>query len=234
MTWYGKATLSDLIVYGENNKEEVILKPGDPNDDIVFEPLGTKIFHVNFEITKFEISTLCRKDSEQPADWGVGYFEGKIIVPTDVPKKEKKIGFIRDPDGQQTVVLAIDGAVAPEPPPEGTILAFVEGYNEIMPNWFVGTGIDFETGQVTGAYTGDVEVFSTAFEVTIFDFYPPDGAVDIPLDADLHWPKSEEAVSYDVYFGTSSPPPFIGNLAASDYNPGTLEPGITYYFHDRC
>ena len=35
---------------------------------------------------------------------------------------------------------------------------------------------------------------------------------------------------HDVYFGTSSPPPWIGRQAPSSYDPGTLEPGTTYYW----
>jgi hypothetical protein len=69
------------------------------------------------------------------------------------------------------------------------------------------------------------------------DFYPPDGAVDIPLDAELCWPISEEAESYDVYFGTDFDDvkygrrgTFKGNQTARWYDPGTLEPCYNYYW----
>lgn len=163
-----KERLSDLIVYGDPNnpnEQKVILKPNDPKDDIIFDGHTSRRFNVKFKITKFELSTalLDDKDNVKTEVQSVAH-KGKIIEPTEIPKK-KKVGMIWNSDGQQTVVLAIDQAVAPEPPPEGTILAFVDGYNELMPGWFVGTDINFETGEVTGAYTGNVEVFCTAFEV---------------------------------------------------------------------
>lgn len=33
-----------------------------------------------------------------------------------------------------------------------------------------------------------------------------------------------------MYFGTSSPPPYITNVSKSSYNPGTLNPGTKYYW----
>ena len=60
--------------------------------------------------------------------------------------------------------------------------------------------------------------------------HPANGATDVSLDVVLGWIPGDYAVSHDVYFGTSSPPAFIGNLAASSYDPGTLEPGTTYYW----
>ena len=66
---------------------------------------------------------------------------------------------------------------------------------------------------------------------------PADGAVEIPLDADLCWPKSEEAVSYDVYFGTDFDDvkygrrgTFKGSTTARYYDPGTLERCYDYYW----
>lgn len=218
-------TLSDFIVYGEvpNKQQKVIRAPDDPNDDTVIPGWGVRIFTADFKIKKYIISS-CFIDEGHYVEHEIVVFEVEKIVP-------KKLSFIRDPDEQQTVVLAVDQAIAPDPPPEGTVLAFVEGYNELMPGWFVGTGINFDTSEVTGAYTGNVEVFCTAFEVLVFiPPYPPDGAVDIPVDADLHWPESEDAESYDVYFGTSSPPPFIGNLALESYDPGGLEWDTAYYW----
>ncbi|MHC4509688.1 MAG: hypothetical protein ACYTAO_12125, partial [Planctomycetota bacterium] len=60
--------------------------------------------------------------------------------------------------------------------------------------------------------------------------HPADGATGVPINVVLSWKPGDYAVSHDVYFGTSSPPAFIGNLAASSYDPGPLEPGITYYW----
>jgi len=159
-----QATLSDLIVYGDPNKPEqkkVFLKPNDPNDDILFTPLMERIFDADFQIKSYVISM---GDYVKGAyhEWETFVFDVKRIVP-------KQLGMIRCPAGEHKIVLAVDQAIAPEPPPEGTIFPVANGRNKLLvPGWFVGTGINYDTGQVTGAYTGYVEVFSTAFEGLVF------------------------------------------------------------------
>ena len=64
---------------------------------------------------------------------------------------------------------------------------------------------------------------------------PPDGATDISVDDLLKWtggdPNPADTVTYDVYFGESSPPPLVGeDLYQSAYDPGTMDFGITYYW----
>ena len=64
---------------------------------------------------------------------------------------------------------------------------------------------------------------------------PPDGATDISVEKLLRWtggdPNQGDVVVYDVYFGTSSPPPKVAdNIAMSTYDPGTMELGTTYYW----
>jgi hypothetical protein len=60
---------------------------------------------------------------------------------------------------------------------------------------------------------------------------PSNGATDVPLDTDLDWEDSGGAVSYDVYFGTVSPPPYESTVAESFYDPGELSPNTTYYWY---
>jgi len=60
--------------------------------------------------------------------------------------------------------------------------------------------------------------------------YPTDGAIGISTTADLSWTASPYAISYDVYFGTSNPPPFIGNQSNTTYDPGTMDYNTTYYW----
>ncbi len=193
--------LSDLIVYGDpNDPNQVkwILIPGSEfsSDDVNIPPKGQCMYYADFKITRYMVS------EGYWAYWDITYFynEGKTSVFEVNIVKPKKVGMIRDPDQQQTVVLAIDGAVAPGPPPEGTILAFVEGYNELMPGWFVGTDIDFETGEVSGAYTGDVEVFSTAFEVSIL----PSG---IPTQWNIDFQGDE---NHNNTYGQTDPVAYVG------------------------
>jgi hypothetical protein len=59
---------------------------------------------------------------------------------------------------------------------------------------------------------------------------PPDGASTANYNADLSWTASLFAESHDVYFGTSSPPPFIGNQTATTFDPGTMTIGAKYYW----
>jgi len=46
----------------------------------------------------------------------------------------------------------------------------------------------------------------------------------------LSWSPAPEATSRDVYFGTSNPPPFIGNQTATTFDPGTMDYETTYYW----
>lgn len=64
---------------------------------------------------------------------------------------------------------------------------------------------------------------------------PEDEATHISIGKVLKWtggdPNVGDPITYDVYFGTDSPPPFVGteeNHAAFD--PGTMELGTTYYW----
>ncbi|MHC4642200.1 MAG: right-handed parallel beta-helix repeat-containing protein [Planctomycetota bacterium] len=59
---------------------------------------------------------------------------------------------------------------------------------------------------------------------------PPDGATNVDIHADLSWTQAPEATSHDVYFGTASPPPFIGNQTMTTFGPGTMDSKTTYYW----
>lgn len=60
---------------------------------------------------------------------------------------------------------------------------------------------------------------------------PLNNATNVPLNQQLSWNASTGAASYQVFFGTSSPPPPVtGSTTATSFNPGTLQPGVTYYW----
>ena len=65
---------------------------------------------------------------------------------------------------------------------------------------------------------------------------PAAGAIDVPIDQDLAWTEGTSqcaglTATYNVYFGTSSPPPLDhDNGAAKTWDPGTLAYGTTYYW----
>ena len=59
---------------------------------------------------------------------------------------------------------------------------------------------------------------------------PADDATDVAIDETLSWADGGGATSYDVYFGTSSPPDSIGNQAGTTYDPGDLEYETEYFW----
>ena len=59
---------------------------------------------------------------------------------------------------------------------------------------------------------------------------PADGATGVSLTPALSWSASSGATSYDVYFGTSSPPPLVTNTTGTSYAPGTLAEGTVYFW----
>lgn len=59
---------------------------------------------------------------------------------------------------------------------------------------------------------------------------PANGATGIATVATLAWDASWSATSYDVYFGTTSPPPLVANTPGTSYTTGTLTAATTYYW----
>jgi hypothetical protein len=59
---------------------------------------------------------------------------------------------------------------------------------------------------------------------------PPDGAIGVDKYDYLSWTPGYGAISHDVYFGTSSNPPFVCNQTAATFEPGTMTYYTTYYW----
>jgi hypothetical protein len=59
---------------------------------------------------------------------------------------------------------------------------------------------------------------------------PANGATGLAIPLTLTWQASSGAASYNVYFGTTSPPPLAMQTSATSYNPGTLSLGTVYYW----
>lgn len=64
---------------------------------------------------------------------------------------------------------------------------------------------------------------------------PENHATDAYLDDCLIWtggdPDSGDTVTYDIYFGTTSPPPLlVSDFSLTDYQLNTMEPITTYYW----
>ncbi|MGF3554164.1 MAG: C25 family cysteine peptidase [Thermoplasmatota archaeon] len=63
---------------------------------------------------------------------------------------------------------------------------------------------------------------------------PTNGATNVDINADISWTGGDpngDTVNYDIYFGTSSPPPLIyQNYEYTTYDPGTMQYNTTYYW----
>jgi hypothetical protein len=63
---------------------------------------------------------------------------------------------------------------------------------------------------------------------------PADGEVEVDIDTILSWNCSDpdgDDLTYDIYLGTTSPPPLVeSNHNSKSYNPGTLNGETTYYW----
>ncbi|MFC1671897.1 hypothetical protein ACFL01_02050 [Planctomycetota bacterium] len=57
-----------------------------------------------------------------------------------------------------------------------------------------------------------------------------DDATDVAITQLLEWTAANEATSYDVYLGTTDPPAYQANTTGTNYDPGTLSYGTTYYW----
>ena len=63
---------------------------------------------------------------------------------------------------------------------------------------------------------------------------PEDGATYVSIEKVIRWtggdPNPGDTLTYDVYFGTDSPPPFVKKAAHAAYDPETMEIGTMYYW----
>jgi len=63
---------------------------------------------------------------------------------------------------------------------------------------------------------------------------PANNATDVSINTTLTWEAEDEdgdALTFDVYFGTSSNPPLVeSGISKKEYTPETLEYGTTYYW----
>jgi hypothetical protein len=157
-------TLSDLYVYDKDGKCDTILNANDPSDDVDIPKHKTRVYTAKFEVKSYVVS---KRTGTEP------YTEEETKAFKVTQLKPQPISFLVDPNHIMDLVLAIDVEAATfDTVPAGTILDFVDGTNVTLPGWFVGTAVDFETGEVTGPYTGQVEILSNPFECTLVETIP--------------------------------------------------------------
>jgi hypothetical protein len=59
---------------------------------------------------------------------------------------------------------------------------------------------------------------------------PTDNATGVDTTTNLSWTAGADAISHDVYFGTSNPPPFIRNQSLTTFDPGDLPKATKFYW----
>ena len=59
---------------------------------------------------------------------------------------------------------------------------------------------------------------------------PAHTSTNQPVSLSLGWVDGGNTDSYDVYFGTSSPPPFVSNTLLLNHNPGALNQATQYFW----
>ncbi|MBI9072599.1 MAG: T9SS type A sorting domain-containing protein [Melioribacteraceae bacterium] len=59
---------------------------------------------------------------------------------------------------------------------------------------------------------------------------PPNNFMYVKINPELSWAKTEGAISYNVNFGTTNPPPFVKNQTETNFLPSELELGKKYYW----
>jgi len=59
---------------------------------------------------------------------------------------------------------------------------------------------------------------------------PASGATGVSLTPSLSWSTANGATSYEVHFGTSSPPPLAATVTGTSYAPARIAPGTTCYW----
>jgi hypothetical protein len=91
-------------------------------------------------------------------------------------------------------------------------------------NWGLGN-IDADPCFVQPGYWGPV-IIPLPGQASVPN--PTDGATNVNIISGLSWTAGSGATSHDVYFGTTSVPPFIGNQTSTTFDPGTMAYLTTY------
>jgi len=71
---------------------------------------------------------------------------------------------------------------------------------------------------------------SASLPAAVSDPSPGNNTYNIGTDTTVMWKASINADSYDVYFGTENPPPFVMNQEGTTYQPDELAKGTRYYW----
>ena len=81
-----------------------------------------------------------------------------------------------------------------------------------------------------GKSAGPLWTFTTASPAQATNPYPFDDQMNAMVNPGLRWDAGSGAVSHDIYFGTTNPPPFLRNQTGSSFYPDGLTYGTRYYW----
>src|SRR5208283_2565835 len=92
--------------------------------------------------------------------------------------------------------------------------------------------IRLDVSTLCGLFAGTTALTTTVYPAVPAPVLvsPQNGATGVSQTPTLSWSPSAGAASYDVYLGTSAPPPLAGNTVATSYAPGALGTGTLYYW----
>ena len=83
---------------------------------------------------------------------------------------------------------------------------------------------------VWGTTTGTVWRFTTLVPGPASNPEPANEATEVDPNTDLSWTAGPHAISHNVFFGMSNPPPFIHNQTSTTFEPGTMADSTMYYW----
>ena len=144
-----------------------------------------------------------------------------------------------DPDGDP---VFYDVLLGTSDPPTTTVASSIGGTS------FTPSGLEYGTTYYWQIVSTDEPMNTTSSSVCSFstkvdtppatpwiaDGAPPDTAIHVSGATDLAWHSydvDDDVVTFDVYFGSSNPPPLVQSAQnAKSYNPGVLEPSTKYYW----
>ena len=102
--------------------------------------------------------------------------------------------------------------------------------NLFAPSTLSGVSVNSQVSVIYNSITTQASLITYINPAIPVLISPSDGQTGVPTTTTLSWKTAAGAEHYQVYFGTSSFPPFVGNTTSTSYKPGTLTAGTTYYW----
>ena len=139
-------------------------------------------------------------------------------------------------DGTSNIVVAVDENAAGYSC-TAAFRSFTSGTNTVIYYYSDPTNPDPATPPTASSRSGSIAQMQVVFASSVapgcaIAQLPADAATNVVLNPTLTWNEGAGGpTSYDVYFGTTTNPPLIGNQPGSSYAPvAPLNPNTTYYW----